>query len=404
MLTRQPLPCTYREPGDQTPAEIVLPTGTRVAFGRTLTADRQPHDLAYPPPEGAIIVFYRMTEYGATVRDGVYECGADAWAHAFEWPDGPLSAAETIARLDAEDRAAPTTRLEQARAVYAANQWVCHEGTDHDARRAQAAQSPAAPTPERPPAAARNRQRAERASAAAAEASAKARAILDRIPVGQPILVGHHSERRHRRDLDRANRLMRQAADAQAAAATATHRAEHAERYASRLTEATETGRAVEPVDVGDTVTARFTNAGRQRSFTGIVRGRTVNYWKVEALTSPYPGEQPGRVFHIPCAGQRGHSPNNCIVVEAAPEPQPEPAAASAPAFALESPAPAQPALVEVGTTDGGNAHDSPRARQRRVLALTAQRDALRQRGRNVADLDAQIETLTSALLHSFTA
>ena len=31
--------------------------------------------------------------------------------------------------------------------------------------------------------------------------------ILDMIPLGQPILIGHHSERRHRRDLERADRL-----------------------------------------------------------------------------------------------------------------------------------------------------------------------------------------------------
>lgn len=30
-----------------------------------------------------------------------------------------------------------------------------------------------------------------------------ARRIADNIPLGQPILVGHHSERRHRRDIDR---------------------------------------------------------------------------------------------------------------------------------------------------------------------------------------------------------
>lgn len=29
--------------------------------------------------------------------------------------------------------------------------------------------------------------------------------IADNIPLGQPILVGHHSERRHRRDIDRIN-------------------------------------------------------------------------------------------------------------------------------------------------------------------------------------------------------
>ncbi|WP_132290495.1 DUF3560 domain-containing protein [Kribbella sp. VKM Ac-2568] len=34
------------------------------------------------------------------------------------------------------------------------------------------------------------------------------RQISDHIPLGQPILVGHHSERRHRRDIERMDRLM----------------------------------------------------------------------------------------------------------------------------------------------------------------------------------------------------
>lgn len=49
-------------------------------------------------------------------------------------------------------------------------------------------------------------ERAEKAEqrAAAAEKGASDRAGM--IPMGQPILVGHHSERRHRRDLERINR------------------------------------------------------------------------------------------------------------------------------------------------------------------------------------------------------
>lgn len=49
----------------------------------------------------------------------------------------------------------------------------------------------------------------ERAAAARVEGDAhweSGRRIADMIPMGQPILVGHHSERRHRRDLDRIHR------------------------------------------------------------------------------------------------------------------------------------------------------------------------------------------------------
>ena len=42
---------------------------------------------------------------------------------------------------------------------------------------------------------------------------AEHRQSCDMIPMGQPILVGHHSEGRHRRDLDRTERLCRRGMD-----------------------------------------------------------------------------------------------------------------------------------------------------------------------------------------------
>jgi hypothetical protein len=48
--------------------------------------------------------------------------------------------------------------------------------------------------------------RATRAAQVAEHHRAAAGTIADAIPLGQPILVGHHSERRHRRDLDRLHR------------------------------------------------------------------------------------------------------------------------------------------------------------------------------------------------------
>lgn len=46
-------------------------------------------------------------------------------------------------------------------------------------------------------------ERAEAASAASDASYASAKRIADVIPLGQPILVGHHSEKRHRRDVKR---------------------------------------------------------------------------------------------------------------------------------------------------------------------------------------------------------
>lgn len=50
--------------------------------------------------------------------------------------------------------------------------------------------------------------RADRLAAVSAAAYEGVRRIADMIPLGQPILVGHHSEKRHRRDVDRIERGM----------------------------------------------------------------------------------------------------------------------------------------------------------------------------------------------------
>ena len=49
----------------------------------------------------------------------------------------------------------------------------------------------------------RRQEWAEKASARADQRFATAHKIVDGIPLGQPILVGHHSEKRHRADIDR---------------------------------------------------------------------------------------------------------------------------------------------------------------------------------------------------------
>lgn len=55
----------------------------------------------------------------------------------------------------------------------------------------------------------RYRERAQRAREAADAAWKEHRAIIDQIPMGQPVLVGHHSERRHRRALERSDAMLR---------------------------------------------------------------------------------------------------------------------------------------------------------------------------------------------------
>jgi len=67
---------------------------------------------------------------------------------------------------------------------------------------------------------------AGRARARASAAHAGARRIMDGIPLGQPILVGHHSERRHRRDIARIDTGMRRAHEESDRAAELAHAAQ----------------------------------------------------------------------------------------------------------------------------------------------------------------------------------
>jgi len=76
-------------------------------------------------------------------------------------------------------------------------------------------------------------ERAERLRSKAGETFAREHEILDRIPVGQPILVGHHSQRRHERDIERSNSLARQGLDLLDQAKTAERAAVRAEQVIS---------------------------------------------------------------------------------------------------------------------------------------------------------------------------
>ncbi|GGQ49873.1 hypothetical protein GCM10010250_21820 [Streptomyces althioticus] len=76
--------------------------------------------------------------------------------------------------------------------------------------------------------------RAGRASAASAARHKAALGALDGIEPGQPILVGHHSERRHRRAIERSDSHMRKSIEESGKAEYYGHRAAAAEKYEER--------------------------------------------------------------------------------------------------------------------------------------------------------------------------
>jgi hypothetical protein len=87
--------------------------------------------------------------------------------------------------------------------------------------------------------------RAERYEGYAENASARsetrlnaAHNIAQAIPPGQPILVGHHSERRHRRDLERIDTNMRKGIEESKKAEYFSHRVGSLERDVQKITQA----------------------------------------------------------------------------------------------------------------------------------------------------------------------
>lgn len=86
-----------------------------------------------------------------------------------------------------------------------------------------------APTAKQQARADRAMRRAAHASATATAEVTRARGVIgDKLPMGQPILVGHHSERRHRRLLERADRAATKAVEALRTAERAEVAAERA--------------------------------------------------------------------------------------------------------------------------------------------------------------------------------
>jgi hypothetical protein len=101
---------------------------------------------------------------------------------------------------------------------------------DHATRAAGRGETPGSYEAKRAARIERMRAKAARLEAAAAGAHAQARAVGDRIPMGQPILIGHHSQRRHERDLERMDASFRKSMKLAEEAKTLERRAVSAER------------------------------------------------------------------------------------------------------------------------------------------------------------------------------
>ncbi|KPI33302.1 parB-like partition protein [Actinobacteria bacterium OV450] len=159
---------------------------------------------------------------GSTKGDGVYEIVSK---HGFRW-----SRQVGIYIRQSIDREAKHWNINAAKtALEAAGHTVTVE--INETKRRSFAEAEAAREERAEDRAERFSDRADRASTESGARHQAARDIMRHIPFGQPILVGHHSQRRAERDAERIDSNMRKSIDADKKAGYWSNRAEASERY-----------------------------------------------------------------------------------------------------------------------------------------------------------------------------
>jgi hypothetical protein len=137
------------------------------------------------------------------------------------------------------------------------------------------------------------RDRADQAATKAQTHYEVARRVGDRIPFGQPILVGHHSESRHRRDIDRINGNMSKSVELSRKAERLESRAD------SRQAKADELRRRAEANASGELERCRASRQAFQKLLSTKLKkvnpmvrrciktaeGKGERYWSIHAIT-----------------------------------------------------------------------------------------------------------------------
>jgi hypothetical protein len=112
--------------------------------------------------------------------------------------------------------------------------------------------------------------RAERLTGEATRRFDAAHSTLDCIPMGQPILVGHHSEGRHRRDIARAENNMRRGVDAYREAEATADAAKGSAALIDRMERPDVTKRRLERLEAERRVCERGIAAAKKTLETGL--------------------------------------------------------------------------------------------------------------------------------------
>lgn len=126
-------------------------------------------------------------------------------------------------------------------------------------------------------------ERADKHAQAAAGAFKRAHTVADGIPMGQPILVGHHSERHHRADVKRIDNAMRKGCEASNEAARLRGASIAAERNAQGKTRSQMDRKIKELEAEGRTLARRASEYGGDTERHAILVSENANalaYWR----------------------------------------------------------------------------------------------------------------------------
>ncbi|NDK24682.1 DUF3560 domain-containing protein [Streptomyces sp. TR1341] len=237
--TITPEPAVEPEPSTEPEPSVEPTVGTAVLED---PAEPEEDEQPQPAPKASVTITHTRADgtllSGSRKGDGVWEL---VRPHGF-WPFRSLG---VLGIRNSRDREADTWRINRATAALRDAGYEVTVEIDETKRR-----SFAEAEAERLEWAGERAERyGDRASRAASNSDARHKAALgalDGIEPGQPILRGHHSERGHRRAIERSDNHMRKSIEEHDKAKHYGHRAEAAEEYEERRYDPNRTRRRLE--------------------------------------------------------------------------------------------------------------------------------------------------------------
>ncbi|MFF2940213.1 DUF3560 domain-containing protein [Streptomyces niveus] len=241
---REEAPTTPEPEPEATPEPEPTPTPEPTVGTAVLEDPAEPEEIEESPAPPKASVTITHTRADGTLLDGSRK-GDGVFELVRPFGFRPFRSLGVLGIQHSRDREADTWRINRATAALRDAGYEVTVEIDESQRRSFAEAE--AERLER--AGDRAERYGDRADRAASNSNARHKAALgalDGIEPGQPILVGHHSERRHRRAIERSDNNMRKSIEESGKATHYSHRAEAAEKYEDRRYDPNRTRRRLE--------------------------------------------------------------------------------------------------------------------------------------------------------------